>query len=114
MYYRSKQCWLDDRELVDKIELMFDSSCDVNPRKNMLKNLVRLEHKVGERLIHLLCDNNCPLVDLKDALCRFTKFVCDAEDQAKAQQDLEKQKVEESKPEETKVEELSQPSEVVA
>ncbi len=61
----------------------------------MLKNLVGLEYKSEDRLVKLICDNDCPLVHLKEALFQFHKYIGQIEDQAKAQQEKEAaQKVE--------------------
>ena len=49
----------------------------------MIKNLVGLEHKVEDRIIKLICDNDCPLIHLKEALFQFSKYIGHLEDQAK-------------------------------
>ena len=51
----------------------------------MLKNVIQLEHQVGDKVYHLMCDNDSPLADVKDALCQFMKYVGNIEDQVKAQ-----------------------------
>ena len=69
----------------------------------MMKNIVRLEHVVADRQYHLLCDNDSPLVHLKEAIFEFLKHIGRIEDQVKAQQvELEAKKASE----EPKVEEL--------
>ncbi len=40
----------------------------------MLKNITRLEHKIGERVYHFLCDADSPLTEVKEALTEFTWF----------------------------------------
>lgn len=68
----------------------------------MIKNICRLEHKVGEKIYQLLCDQDSPLVDVKEALFEFTKYVGKIEDQVKAQQaqaEAEKLKAEDAKEE---------------
>lgn len=52
----------------------------------MLKNISRLEHKVGDRVYHLICDNDSPLNDVKDALCKFLSYVDQIAEAAKANQ----------------------------
>lgn len=49
----------------------------------MLKNLAALQCKVENREIQLLCDHDCPLPHLKEALFQFQKYVGQIEDQAK-------------------------------
>lgn len=72
----------------------------------MLKNLVKLEHIVANKAIHLLCDNDAPLASVKEALCQFLKYIGQIEDQVKAQQEQAKAEAEakakdtENKPEE--------------
>lgn len=51
----------------------------------MLKNVVRLEHVVADKVFHLICDSDSPLPALKEALFEFIKYVGHVEDQAKAQ-----------------------------
>jgi hypothetical protein len=50
---------------------------------NMLKNIAKLEVKVGDRNYQLFVDNDSPLNDIKDALFQFSKYVGYVEDQAK-------------------------------
>jgi hypothetical protein len=69
----------------------------------MLKNISRLEQKIGERIYHLLCDSDSPLVEVKEALFQFTKYVGSIEDAVKAQE--EQKKAEEAKPLEPEVKE---------
>ena len=58
----------------------------------MLKNLVQLDHKIGENTYQFLCQNTAPLHEIKDALCQFMKYVGNIEDQVRANQEAEKQK----------------------
>lgn len=55
----------------------------------MLKNLAGLECKVEERIIKLICDNDCPLSHLKEALFQFQKYIGQVEDHVKMQQQKE-------------------------
>jgi len=73
----------------------------------MLKNISRLEHKIGERLYHLTCDMDSPLLDVKEAVFQFLKYIGQCEDSVKSQE--EAKKVEDPKIEEAKIEELTQP-----
>ncbi len=52
----------------------------------MLKNIVRLEVRVAEKIYHLLCDNDSPINDVKEAIFQFTKIVCDIEEKIKESQ----------------------------
>jgi hypothetical protein len=45
----------------------------------MLKNIVKLEVTVGERIYHLLCDNDSPIGEVKEALFQIAKVVGDIE-----------------------------------
>lgn len=75
----------------------------------MLKNISQLEHAVGDKVYHFMCDSNSPLNEVKDALFQFLKYVGQVEDAVKAQQAqavAEAPVVEEPKVEEPKVEEL--------
>ncbi len=53
----------------------------------MLKNLVGIEFKIEDRVIKLICDNDCPLAYLKEALFQYQKYVGQIEDQVKATQE---------------------------
>lgn len=55
----------------------------------MLKNITQLEHKIGDRVFHFLCDPLSPLSEVKDALLKFVQYVGQIEDQAKAQKEAE-------------------------
>jgi hypothetical protein len=50
----------------------------------MLKNITKLEHKIGERVFQLLCDNDSLFAEVKDALFQFMKYVGQIEDTAMA------------------------------
>lgn len=54
----------------------------------MLSNLTRLEHIVGDRVYHFLCDANSPIAEVKDAICQFMGFVANVERASKEQTDL--------------------------
>jgi len=66
----------------------------------MIKNVVRLENKIGERVYHFICDNDSPIQDIKDSLFQFGKYIGQVEDAVKAQQ--EKAKAEQEAKEEPK------------
>lgn len=66
----------------------------------MLKNLARLEHKIGDRVFHFFCDNDSPVNEAKEAMFQFLKYLGSIEDAAKAH--------EEQKDKESKVEEIPQ------
>ncbi len=57
----------------------------------MLKNIVKLECKIGEKIYQLFCDNDSPLEHLKEAFFQFQKFVGQIEDNVKAQKEAQKQ-----------------------
>lgn len=52
----------------------------------MLRNLVQLEHKIGDKIFHFACDNTSPINEVKNALFEFLKIVGNIEDQVKANQ----------------------------
>ena len=52
----------------------------------MLKNLSKLEVKVGDKVYQLLCEMDSPLEHVKEALFQFSKFVGHVEDQVKSAQ----------------------------
>jgi len=56
----------------------------------MLKNISRLESIIEGKVYHLLCDNDSPLLHVKEALCQFLKYCGNIEDQIKAQQEAAK------------------------
>lgn len=65
----------------------------------MIKNISRLECKVGEKIYHLTCDVDSPIEHVKEALFQFQKYIGQLEDQIKAQQEQQKLS-EENKPKE--------------
>jgi hypothetical protein len=60
-----------------------------------LKNLSKLEHKIGDKVFHFLCDQDSPLNQVKDALLNFLGFVAQVE---KAAQDEAAKKAAEASP----------------
>lgn len=41
----------------------------------MIKNITRLEHKVGDRIYHFVCENDSPLGEIHDALSKFKSCI---------------------------------------
>lgn len=72
----------------------------------MLKNIIKLEHKIEGRDYQFLGDNDSPLAHVKEALFQFLKYVGQIEDQARAQQEMIKN--EEDPKDEEKVEDGNQ------
>ncbi len=60
----------------------------------MLKNIVKLEFMVADRIYHFLCDNDSPLEHIKEALFQCQKLIGQIEDNIKSQ--LEAQKAQEN------------------
>ena len=56
----------------------------------MLKNKVQLEQIINDKPIQLVCDNDCPLECVKEALFQFQKYIGQIEDNVKAQQEKTK------------------------
>lgn len=56
----------------------------------MLKNISRLECKIGEKIYHLSCDFDSPLTEVKEAIFQFSKYIGHIEDQIKAQEEAKK------------------------
>lgn len=52
----------------------------------MLRNISRLECKVGEKIYQLFCDMDSPVEHVKQALFEFLKYVGQVEDAIKASQ----------------------------
>ncbi len=52
----------------------------------MLKNLVRLESIVNEKVGHLLLENDCPIEVAEHMLLEFLQYLGKLKEQAKAQQ----------------------------
>ena len=71
----------------------------------MLKNITQLTVQVGEKVYHLLCDNDSPIAHVKEAIFEFTKSVAQIEQNIKdaQQSSQEVEKVNES---EVKTEEV--------
>lgn len=66
----------------------------------MLKNISRLKCEVDGKEYVLLCDQDSPLLHVKEALFQFQKYVGQIEDQIRSQQEKsEPEKKEEAKPE---------------
>lgn len=57
----------------------------------MLKNLSQLEHIVENKICRFICDNDTPIHFVKEALFQFQKYIGQIEDQAKQQQEAQKQ-----------------------
>ncbi len=51
----------------------------------MLKNIVRLEFVVADKVYHFLCDNDSPLDHIKEVLFQCGKYIGQMEDNVKAQ-----------------------------
>lgn len=51
----------------------------------MLKNISRLEHVIGDKVYHFICDQDSPLHEVKESVLEFLKFVGRVEDNAKEQ-----------------------------
>lgn len=66
----------------------------------MLKNISKLECKIGEKPYQLLCDIDSPISDAKEALFQFAKYLGQLEDNAKIVQQNE---IEQSSPSKEKV-----------
>ena len=62
----------------------------------MIQNVTRLEHKIGDRVYHFLCDMQSPVGEVHDALCMFKSFAMAKMNEA---HEAEKQHQEENKPE---------------
>jgi hypothetical protein len=63
----------------------------------MLKNIAKLEFKIGERLYQFLCDNDSPLPELKEVFFQFQKYIGQIEDEVN-RQIKEKEEQEKDKP----------------
>lgn len=57
----------------------------------MLKNISRLQHVIGDRVFHLLCDSDSPLTEVRDSILEFLKFIGRMEDAAKQAQEQQKE-----------------------
>lgn len=41
----------------------------------MIKNLIKLEHKIGDRVFHMYCDPDSPLGEVHDALSAMKAYI---------------------------------------
>lgn len=48
----------------------------------MLKLVARLEHRIGDRIFHLICDSDSPISEVKDALVQFLSHASSIEKSA--------------------------------
>lgn len=64
----------------------------------MLKNISKLELKVGEKTYQFICDNDSPLSDIKEAIFQFQKYIGVVEDNIKQQMEAKAQADAESLP----------------
>ena len=68
----------------------------------MINTVTRLEHKVGDKVCHFICEMNAPIGEVFDALCAFkgmaVQIMSQSHEMEKAQLDAQKAK-EEPKPE---------------
>ena len=74
----------------------------------MLKNVTQLKCVVNSKDIILSCDNDCSIMEVKEAIYQFMKYIGQIEDAAKLQQEqakVESEEKEESK-KEPKIEQL--------
>lgn len=66
----------------------------------MFKSIVKLEHKIGERIYSFTCDNDSPLGEAHDALAKFKSHVVELINKAEqAKPDSQPQDAAEQKPE---------------
>ncbi len=56
----------------------------------MLKNIVRLEFQIVDKIYHFMCDNDSPIEHIKEALFQCQKYVGAVEDNIKAQMEAQK------------------------
>lgn len=56
----------------------------------MIKTEAQLEHKIGEKIFHFLCDNDSPLHEVKEALSQFMAHVVGIENAVKANEEKHK------------------------
>lgn len=67
---------------------------------HMFKSIVKLEHKIGERIYSFTCDNDSPLGEAHDALAKFKSHVVELINKAEqAKPDSQPQDAAEQKPE---------------
>ncbi len=55
----------------------------------MLKNISKLECKIGERSFQMLCDSDSPLSEVKESLFQFLKYIGQIEDSMRAQNSVQ-------------------------
>jgi hypothetical protein len=48
----------------------------------MIKNISRIEHVIGERIYHFLCDSDSPITEVKECLNLFIKHLEQVEEAA--------------------------------
>lgn len=65
----------------------------------MLKNIVRLEFVILDKVYHFTCDSDSPIEHIKEALFQCQKYVGSVEDQIKAQMAQKKEETSEVKEE---------------
>lgn len=51
----------------------------------MLKNLVKLEFQIADKIYHFMCDPDSPIEHIKEALFQCQKYIGAVEDNIKAQ-----------------------------
>lgn len=56
----------------------------------MFKNVAQVEVKVNDKVYRLICDNDSPIADFKEALFQFQKFAASVEDAAREAQEKAK------------------------
>jgi hypothetical protein len=70
----------------------------------MFKNVTRLEHKIGERVYHFFCDQDSPVVEVKEAFYKWLGFAEQIERSASETAKAEIEKIKETTQEEPKPE----------
>lgn len=66
----------------------------------MFKSIVKLEHKIGERIYSFICENDSPLGEAHDALAKFKAHVVELINRAdQAKSESQPQDAAEQKPE---------------
>lgn len=74
----------------------------------MLKNMSKLECKIGERIYQFILEMDSPLHDVKECLFQFQKYVGQVEDTVKSQLAAQVPEVSST---DSKVESIEQPKE---
>lgn len=49
----------------------------------MIKQISKMECKIGERVFQLYCESDSPLADVKESMFQFLKYIGHIEDAAK-------------------------------